>query len=69
MILHINDTSPSGHAERGLAARASELVGVMLSLVEEGRVDARLLPALGVHLDWIQYRANFREAVDRKSVV
>src|SRR5205823_1521224 len=31
--------------------------------VEEGRVDGRLLAALRVHLDWIQYRANFREPV------
>jgi len=60
MILHVNDTSASSV---GLAARARELVGTLLALVEEGRADPQLLPALRVHLDWIQYRANFREPV------
>ena len=59
MILHLNHTAQGTR----LAAPAGELVGALLALVEEGRVDARLLPALRVHLDWIQYRANFREAV------
>jgi hypothetical protein len=59
VILHVNHTGPSGR----LAGPASELLGALLALVEEGRVDARLLPALRVHLDWIQYRANFREPV------
>ena len=57
MILHVN------HLQKGLAEPARELVGALLGLIEEGRVDARLLPALRVHLDWIQYRANFREPV------
>jgi hypothetical protein len=46
-----------------MASQASELVGALLSLVEAGRIDARLLPTLRVHLDWIQYRANFREPI------
>ncbi|PWU20760.1 MAG: hypothetical protein C5B48_12090 [Candidatus Rokuibacteriota bacterium] len=62
MILHINHTQgSSGHS--ALPGRASDLVRTLLTLVEEGRVDARLLATLRVHLDWIQYRANFREAV------
>jgi hypothetical protein len=69
MILHVNHTSTGagagqpGPAERRLAERASGLVGTLLALVHEGRIDARLLPALRVHLDWIQYRANFREPI------
>jgi hypothetical protein len=59
MILHVNHTGSPGRR----AGPASELVGALLGLIEEGRVDARLLPALRVHLDWIQYRANFREPV------
>ena len=59
MILHVNHTSPGAR----LASSASELVGTLLALVEEGRADARLLPTLRVHVDWIQYRANFREPV------
>jgi hypothetical protein len=59
VILHVNHTAPRGQ----LAAPASALLGALLALVEEGRVDARLLPALRVHLDWVQYRANFREGI------
>ncbi|HXJ78208.1 MAG TPA: hypothetical protein VMS64_05945 [Candidatus Methylomirabilis sp.] len=59
MILHVNHTAPGGQ----MVQHASELVGALLSLVEEGRVDASLLPTLHVHLDWIQYRGNFREPV------
>lgn len=63
MILHVNHLGPSGPSQKGLAAKAGQLATALLELVEEGRVDPRLLPALRVHLDWIQYRANFREAV------
>jgi hypothetical protein len=57
MILHVN------HLQPGLAARASEAVGTLLALVEEEQVDPRVLASLRLHLDWIQYRANFREPV------
>lgn len=57
MILHVN------HLQKGLSAPASALVAALLTLVEDGRVDGRLLAALRVHLDWIQYRENFREPV------
>jgi hypothetical protein len=57
VILHVN------HLQKGLSAPASALVAALLTLVEDGRVDGRLLAALRVHLDWIQYRANFREPV------
>jgi hypothetical protein len=57
MILHVN------HLQPGLAARAGEAVGTLLALLEEEQVDPRLLAALRLHLDWIQYRANFREPV------
>ncbi len=65
MILHVNHVAPGGR----LAGPASDLLGALLALVEEGRVDARLLPALRVHLDWIQYRANFREPVTVRRAV
>jgi hypothetical protein len=57
VILHVN------HLQQGLSAPASALVAALLTLVEDGRFDGRLLAALRVHLDWIQYRANFREPV------
>lgn len=63
MILHINALPEGGHLQKGLGDRASEALRILLALVEEGRVPPRLVPSLRVHLDWIQYRANFREAV------
>jgi len=57
MIVHLN------HLQRGQAAGAGGLVSVLFDLLEEGRADPRLLPHLRVHVDWIQYRQNFREAV------
>jgi hypothetical protein len=56
-ILHINHWPP------GQASRAGEVVSGPLALIEAGRRDVRVLPSLRVHLDWIQYRANFREPV------
>jgi len=35
----------------------------MLSMIEDGVLDARLAPSLRVHLDWIQYKTNFRDPV------
>jgi len=63
VILHVNHLAAGPAAQRGLAAKAGELATTLLELVEEGRADPRLLPALRVHLDWIQYRASFREAL------
>jgi hypothetical protein len=57
MILHIN------YLEHGRSARAGELVSTLFGLLEEGQVDPGLLAHLRVHLDWIQYRHNFREPV------
>ncbi len=63
MILHLNTLPEAGRLQPGLSERAREAVGVLLALIEEGRVGPRVLPALRVHLDWIQYRANFRDPV------
>ena len=57
MILHVN------HLQPGVAAAAGQTVASLLTLVEEARLDARLLASLRLHLDWIQYRANFRDPV------
>lgn len=35
----------------------------LMSLVEDGVLDARLAPSLRIHLDWIQYKTNFRDPV------
>jgi hypothetical protein len=57
MIFHVN------HLEPGLAPRASETLATLLALIEQEATDPRRLASLRVHLDWVQYRSNFREAV------
>lgn len=58
MILHLN------HVRRDAAAAVtSEAVAALVSLLEEGILDPGQYARLRVHLDWIQYRHNFREAV------
>ena len=63
MILHVNHIAPSGPETAALAERGADIVRTLLGLVAEGAIDPRLVPSLRVHLDWIQYRANFREPV------
>jgi hypothetical protein len=66
VIVHVNHTMDLPTAERAggtLGDRAGEVVRALLALVADGGVDPRLLPSLRVHLDWIQYRANFRDPV------
>jgi hypothetical protein len=66
VIVHINHIAPS---RKTLAGRwpQSELAGLvnctMLSMFGEGVLGARLAPSLRVHLDWIQYKTNFRDPV------
>jgi len=57
MIIHVN------HLQKGQEAAAGAVTAALFSLVEEGRLDQRFLTQLRVHLDWIQYKKNFREAV------
>jgi hypothetical protein len=45
------------------ATSAQDVVGAVYSLFEDGHLDERQFANLRVHLDWIQYRQNFREAV------
>src|SRR5213594_4525870 len=57
MILHINHIQP----ER--VALTSSVVSTLISIAGEARIPSRILENLNVHLDWVQYKANFREAV------
>jgi len=63
MILHVN------YLPRARKAAAKEVVPKLFSLLEEGWGDPSLLAHLRVHLDWIQYRHNFREAVTVRRTV
>jgi len=57
MIVHLNFLPAAG------ATDASNIVTALFALVDQGRLDPELLPHLRVHLDWLQYKANFREPV------
>jgi hypothetical protein len=57
MILHVN------YLPQPRTAAASGFVATLFTLLEEGWGDPSLLARLRVHLDWVQYRQNFREAV------
>jgi hypothetical protein len=58
MILQLN------HLQRIPAATtAHDVIDTLYSLLEEGHLDQNQFAHLRIHLDWIQYRQNFREAV------
>src|SRR5262245_58371604 len=63
MILHVNHIVPGGPEQAVLAERGADIVRMLLGLVGDGAIEPRLVPSLRVHLDWIQYKANFREPV------
>jgi hypothetical protein len=42
---------------------AGLVTGSLMSLVEDGVLDAKMAPSLRIHLDWIQYKTNFRDPV------
>jgi hypothetical protein len=67
VIVHINHISPSTKPNGGARSAQSELAGLvtgsMMAMVEDGVLDPKLAPSLRVHLDWIQYKTNFRDPV------
>lgn len=63
MILHIN------HVQPGRAESTSGVVSTLLSLLEQGEIDPNTLGHLNVHIDWVQYKSNFREPVTIRRVV
>jgi hypothetical protein len=67
VIVHINHISQSKKPRNGQRSPQSEMAGLvtgsLMSLVEDGVLDARLAPSLRIHLDWIQYKTNFRDPV------
>lgn len=63
MILHIN------HVQPGRADSTSGVVSTLLTLLEEGHVDPVTLGHLNVHVDWVQYKTNFRHPVAIRRVM
>lgn len=58
MILQVN------YRQRNpAAATAHGVIDALCSLLEDGNIEESQFASLRVHLDWIQYRQNFREAV------
>src|SRR5437879_1347687 len=63
MILHINHVPPD------CATLASSVVSTLVSIAGEGQIQPRILENLNVHLDWVQYKTNFRESVTLRRAV
>jgi hypothetical protein len=66
VIVHINHISQTKKPQGGRSQQseiARLVTGSLMSLVEDGVLDARLAPSLRIHLDWIQYKTNFRDPV------
>ena len=66
MIVHINHISQSKSKtgkKSQLGELASLVTGSLVDLVEGGQLDPRIAPSLRIHLDWIQYKTNFRDPV------
>ncbi|MGH9497342.1 MAG: hypothetical protein ACRD3B_20260, partial [Candidatus Sulfotelmatobacter sp.] len=58
MILHLNNTRRDS-----IIATTNEVVSTLLSLVDEGCLQPERFARMRVHLDWLQYKQNFREPV------
>src|SRR3954468_1704969 len=57
MILHVNSVPPKQ------TALAAGVVSTLVTAAGEGQVPPRILENLNVHLEWVQYKTNFREAI------
>src|SRR6516225_2028212 len=63
MILHIN------HDPQKQSAAASNVASALVNVAGEGQVPAGVLENLNVHLEWIQYKTNFREAITARRAI
>src|SRR5437762_4911688 len=57
MILHVNHVPPKQ------TALAASVVSALVTAAGEGQVQPGILENLNVHLEWLQYKTNFREAI------
>jgi len=68
MIVHFNYGLQTAHkrldgSRESIADLTGRVAASLATLLQHGEVDARTLSTLRIHLDWIQYRANFRDPV------
>ena len=57
MILHVN------HIPAKQTSLAAGVASTLVTTAGEGQVQPQILENLNVHLDWLQYKTNFREAI------
>jgi hypothetical protein len=57
MILHVK------HIPAKQTALAASVASTLVTAAGEGKVPPRMLENLNVHLDWVQYKTNFRDAI------
>src|SRR5262245_10785236 len=63
MILHVK------HIPAKQTALAASVASTLVTAAGDGQVQPRLLENLNVHLDWVQYKTNFREAISLRRAV
>jgi len=60
VIIHLNYLPKPGDTGAG------DVLAALFALLDQQRLDAETLPHLRLHLDWIQYKANFREPISMR---
>src|SRR5438093_8085514 len=63
MILRVNHIPAK---QTGLAA---SVASTLVTAAGEGQLQDRILENLQVHLDWLQYKTNFREAISLRRAI
>src|SRR5262249_5353205 len=63
MILHVK------HIPAKQTPVAANVVSALVTAAGEGQVQPGILENLNVHLDWVQYKTNFREAISLRRAV
>jgi len=68
MLVHFNQSLQTTRigvegTRETFAELSGRVVESLATLLQEGQVDQRTLSTLHIHLDWIQYRANFRDSI------
>ena len=63
MILHIN------HIPSKQTGAAGNVASTLVNVAGEGQVEPRVLENLNVHLEWLQYKTNFREAITLRRAI
>src|SRR5688572_22702649 len=63
MIFHVN------HRESDRTDLTGRVVSKLLPLINDGELESGALEGLSVHLDWVQYKTNFRESISVRRAI